>query len=212
MVRPRIFAVAARPGFTVVELMIVVSIIAVLTIVGLASVGSNRDERAVRNATVIVADTIQELRTRSMMTARAIVVQIDRGNPEGGQAALVSWFESLDNACGNAPGTRTGQIPFTHNQMTSRTRNTSLTDLGPLTPGFDRSLRFCITPSGRFVDPVSGLPFPRLGASPYDGVARIEIRNVQCRGITCRRGGLSSVLQIDTSGLVEVLPPGSGVL
>jgi hypothetical protein len=191
--------------------MIVVTIIAIITVVALASVGNNRDERAVRSSTVILTDTFQELRTRSMMTARAIVVQVDRGNPETNVQAMVSWFESLDNACGNAPGTPTGTLPFVHASLSSRTQNVSITEIAPLTPGFDRSLRFCITPSGRFVDAISGLPFSRIAGSNYDGLARFELRSVRCPTLSCSRGGLFTVVQIDSSGLVEVLAPGSRV-
>lgn len=198
-------------GFTLAELMVVVVIIAVLSAVGLATVGNNRAERDTRNAVARVSDTLLEIRSRSMLTGRAIVVQVDNGDPVAGRIAQISWFESPDNLCANASAILTGRAVLDHRDSSSAFGQVTIDIAVPLASGFTSSARFCVVPSGRVVDPLTSRPVERVGASVYDGRVYLRVSEVRCirGGNNCSLGPLRVLMAIDYTGLVEQLAPGA---
>jgi len=199
-------------GFSIIELMMVVVIIAVLTIVAFATFGGQREERDLRRATVEVASLLQEIRGHATSTGRAMVVQIDESDLGSGSGpGLISWWESLDNTCGSIPPNVTGSYVLDYNDLSTGTGRATITRVEPKTSGFGASVRMCITPSGRVVDPLTMRPVPAVGGATYDGQLFIELNLVRCRTGGCETSPFFTTVTLGFTGLTSSLPPGSRI-
>lgn len=106
-------------GFTLIEMMIVVAIIAILSMIGIPSYNSyvTRAKRAVAKQFMLTIASKQE---QYMLDARQYATNIDNGSIAGGKLNLVTPPEvihhytfSLDPACSTTPPCTTYSIKAT---------------------------------------------------------------------------------------------------
>lgn len=202
-------------GFTLVELMVVVAIIAILASLGASYMRTPRDEKAVRGSATAVAGLIGQARNRAMSTGNAVIMVFEAHEPladpiEGGtvgDGTRLSRIEIYDSAtadCLDRESTplipvrildpEAPDLPYRHAVIT-RVAPANASGIGQI----------CFTPTGRVVDPLTGRPLVNIGSSVFGGRMLIEFRPVNCDGGTCSVKPDRLVLSVGFNGLTETM-------
>jgi prepilin-type N-terminal cleavage/methylation domain-containing protein len=191
-------------GFTIVELMVAMTLISILAMVGVAALGRQNDGRNVRYVAAQISDLIQESRSRALTQSRAVILELTAGGT--GQASVVRWFESANNLCNGVPGTAvpSGEWVMDPSANSRRTRNVSIMRVEP-SPG--ANLRLCFLPTGRIVDAATGRPLAPLDVTGLGGRAYIELLPLTCASGVCSETPYRMTLAANFNGLSEVLAP-----
>jgi prepilin-type N-terminal cleavage/methylation domain-containing protein len=192
-------------GFTIVELMVAMTLMSILAMVGVAALGRQNDGRNVRYVASQLSDLIQESRARALTQSRAVILELTAGGTE--EASLVRWFESSNNLCNGVPGTAapSGQWIMDPTANSRRTRNVAIMRVEP-SPG--PNLRLCFLPTGRIVDAATGRPLVPLDAAGLGGRGYIELLPLTCTNGACAPTPYRMTLATNFNGLSEVLAPG----
>lgn len=210
----------AAAGFTLVELMVTFSLIAILVGITGSYFRSPRNERAVVGATHAITSMFAELRNRAMSTGNAVIVRVEAnvGYPDivtgeslgsgGTRASRLQVYDSTSASCRDAKATMLFNDPegivlnALEPELPYRTaviaRVEPSTNLGVSV--------ICFTPSGRVVDPSTSRPITAVGNSVFGGRLLLEIRSAVCDGPECAYAPERATLALGFNGLVQVLP------
>lgn len=199
-------AARVERGFSLTELMIAIAIVSILAGIGLAAMGSGRQERALRRATATVTGTMQELRAFAVSSGRAVVVSITPGEITSETAATMSWWFSEDNTCGGIDPGVVNTLTFATRGDNRQTRNVVIERAGPLDG--DGNLVFCVTSTGRVIDPATLRPLARFGGLAYDGQALIELIPATCTTTACTPSAYVTTVSFGFNGMTELMPAG----
>ncbi|MBL8601855.1 MAG: prepilin-type N-terminal cleavage/methylation domain-containing protein [Myxococcales bacterium] len=151
----------AAAGFSLVELMVVVVLIAILSALAIPSMLQAGRERRVQEASTSVVDIFRNARGRAMYRGRAQMVLV---RPSG-SALRFDVFESANSRCRDGQfGAATGDSP----NLTTVIETLDLATTyyardginATVTPGSTNRLRVCYTPMGNAF----------FGTSAYTGV------------------------------------------
>lgn len=177
-------------GFTVVELMVVIAIIAILAGLFAATLALPNDRRALNTAGVAITQFMQEVRQTAIRQGTPVVVML--GTPTGlssGELGRVTAVGSSDGTCFNTNNTPLDTLIFASTDLSAdvdklpRTRVVRAQPSGKRHVGIletfpsDAADALCFLPSGRMVG-VNGRPIPMRmgdGRNEFGGMALIEI-------------------------------------
>jgi prepilin-type N-terminal cleavage/methylation domain-containing protein len=191
-------------GFTITELMVAVLILAILAVVGISSTARQADSRAVRAASALVIELVQESRARSLSSSRAVILEF----VAGGTAAesSIRWFESTNNLCNGVLPTAdpAGEVILDPAAGTGRTRNVALMRVAPAAAD---TIRLCFQPTGRVVNAATSRPFFPLSLDGLGGRAYIELNPLTCTRGTCTVTPYTVTVAVGFNGLAEVMAP-----
>ena len=143
-------------GFTLIELMIVMTIIVVLASLAFSNLGSKKTA-PIKAATNDMIGFLQDARTRAAAGFRAVGVEVDWGVPNPG---VLTMHESLGPECAqvdwaNSIGTLNLAASDTYGGTTGHGAGADVR-IVQVTPS--TVTRVCVTPDGRVLDGGSGLP------------------------------------------------------
>jgi prepilin-type N-terminal cleavage/methylation domain-containing protein len=191
-------------GFTIVELMVAMTLMSILAMVGVAALGRQNDGRNVRYVASQLSDLIQESRARALTQSRAVIVEFTAGGTEA--ASLVRWFESANNLCNGVPGMAdpSGEWIMDPTANSRQTRNVAIMRVEPAAGA---NLRLCFLPTGRIVDAGTGRPLAPLDVSGLGGRGYIELLPLTCANGACAETPYRMTLATNFNGLSEVLAP-----
>jgi prepilin-type N-terminal cleavage/methylation domain-containing protein len=163
-----------RPGFTLIELVITVTIIAALVFVGATSLRTT-DTQATRDRGFDIVELLRRARYHAARQNVAVVVRVvpfDATLSGGGKTrGLVEAYAGSDTACPQP--------------VTAASERLAAVDFGLLTPGGapapglavirpasvageGASDGFCIRPNGRILANATGQPIPSLSSDPAE--------------------------------------------
>ncbi len=201
-------------GFSLIELMVVVSIVAVLVSIAGVYLSSPRDQRALTHSAAETVRLLQQLRNRAMSTGNAVILRVSAHQPlpdmmDGwaplGMGTANSQFEVFDSVGANCtPREADVLIPAEVMDPTDPTlpyRHTVVTRIAPVGTGGIREV--CFTPTGRVVDPLTNRPFAAVGSSMFGGRFFIEYRPASCAGGDCHLRPFRTTVVVEFNGLVE---------
>lgn len=196
-------------GFTIVELMVVVAVIAAIAVTGLLAMSGGGEQRALNSATQNFSDALTEARARAIAQNRAVIVRVSEGLfGRGAGAARIDWFYSSSDLCADRLTAVAGSRVLVHQRQSGQLRRTTITRVSPSLTATPGVMELCFQPNGRVVDPALGRPMRPGDGSVFGGRALIEVSSVRCQGSTCSVGPLASVISIGYAGIVERMPPG----
>jgi prepilin-type N-terminal cleavage/methylation domain-containing protein len=165
-------------GFTLIEFMIVVAILAILTALAVPTISGTMGDSRLRDAMNEVRFFLAEARARATERNVAVVVVIDRGAPLGGDFAL---WEGTSRDCSTVD-TSTPALLGPYVMGTDlRFRETGLSSISMGGTDQGASIDLCIRPDGGVylrpaVTPITGplqFRFRRYEAASPVGVERI---------------------------------------
>lgn len=206
-------------GFTLIELMITISIIGILMVTASSYLATPRDEKAVEASAAAMTQLFAELRNRAMSTGNAVIVRIEGHRPlndmvtgdsvgNGSRSSRIEVFDSTTSACRDAGTTMVlndpvglvfdptdQQLPY-RNVVISRVTPSSVLGVAMI----------CFTPSGRVVDPGTNRPLPAIGSSAFGGRLIVELRPASCRASQCELSPERVSLGLGFNGLVQRMP------
>lgn len=158
-------------GYTLVELMLTVAMVAVLAVVTLPPVIQAVQKREVVNAAQAVLDLVEFSKVQAAMRNRAHELEITF--PNGGNAVF-KVNEGGSSACVNLNATE-GVRSLTLDQYFPSIQVVGMTPSDVRDPTTNR-WAFCIKPDGRVLRPDTGMPFTAGAASGYAaGEVRISL-------------------------------------
>jgi prepilin-type N-terminal cleavage/methylation domain-containing protein len=190
-------------GFTLVELMIVVTIIGLLTVAGGLYFGATRERRSVDSATQSAATLMMELRNRAMSNGQPVIFRLAASRVgDGSGEGSITWSDATDGTCTDINAVQLGQ------QMLSATddvRGYSTATIARISPASSGTTDLCFTTSGRLVSAVGSRPVGAVGASPFGGRTFVEFVATQCEGSTCVQRPMRRTLALEFNGMTQVL-------
>ena len=210
---------AHRPvGFTIVELMITISIVGILLAVGGAIIRNPRNERALEGSSAGFQQLSQRARNRAMSTGNAVVLRIDSHFPvsdaitgemvgNGSQNATLQVFELVGADCDSFRPAAPLIDPIVLDPLAPRSpyRHGVVTRLAPGPVGAS-SVELCYLPTGRMVDAETGREFENIGGSPFGGRVLIELRAIACLDAFCEAMPGSRTIAVNSNGMAEEMP------
>jgi prepilin-type N-terminal cleavage/methylation domain-containing protein len=163
----------ARPGYTLIELMIVVVLIGVVTALAAPQLSQAWANNAVSDASNETIIAFRTAITQAKRQGRAIGVFIDRG----GATQIVRVDRSLDNLCSNLPtdctvvgpgygGLNCGLHAMTLTDSYYVNRGVKIRTLGIDNGAGEAaraSIRICVPPRGQISEMVGAIPTPIVG-------------------------------------------------
>ena len=207
-----------RAGFTIVELMITISIVGILLAVGGAIIRNPRNTRALEGSSAGFQHLAQRARNRAMSTGNAVVLRIDShfavsdtltgemiGN--GIQNTTLQIFELVGADCDSLRPSAPLIDPIVLDPLAPRSpyRHGVITRLAPGGVGAN-SVEVCFLPTGRMVDADTGREFENIGSSPFGGRVLVEFRPIGCMEAFCEAMPGSRTIAINANGLAEEMP------
>lgn len=195
-----------RPGFTLVELMVVVTIVAILAASGALYMGAATEKRQVDRAVGRIASVFQELRGRAMSNGQPVILEVSASNVgEGSGEGSMTWFDSTNGTCNDTSATQVGQHVLTPGDRTTRYLSSTILRVAPATSG---ATRLCFTTAGRVVNAVSSRPVAAVGSSTFGGRTFIELAPTRCEGSTCAARPHRRTVALEFNGLTQKMPEG----
>lgn len=191
-------------GFTLVELMVVVTIIGVILGAGLVYLGATRDVRSINQAVQSTSLQLQQLRVRAMSNGQPVLVDIGASAlGEGSGDAQIAWFDSTNGSCIDPNRVAVGTVTLLPNDGSARYRDSVITDVQPSATG---DLTLCFTTAGRVVDASTARPFAAVGNSEFGGRVFIEMTPTRCAGDdNCTALPIRRTLAVEFNGLTQSL-------
>lgn len=153
------------PGFTIVELMIVVVIVGILVAVAVPFLYDYRDQRIGNDASRSLTQHLRGVRSLASSTNRAMTVHVTEGGGVGSVSGVgrLAVYPSADSSCVAGGGAPDPNLTLDFAQLYPKD-NVQIVKVSP-TNGDSPALRFCIKPDGRVVDLGTRQPLYANGAS-----------------------------------------------
>lgn len=205
-------------GFTLVELMITISIVGILLAVGSAIIRNPRNERAMVGASSGFSQLSQRARNRAMSTGNAVIMRVQSHRPttdvitgqmvgNGSGNTRIEIYELAGADCDSLRPSAPLIDPVILDPLspTSPYRHGVISRLAPGGASSNR-VEMCYLPTGRMVDAATGREFANIGGSPFGGRALYEFRAVNCQETLCRLVPGSRTVAVNANGLAEVMP------
>ena len=211
-------AALLRRGFTLVELMITISIVGIMLAVGGAIISNPRHERALEGSSAGFQQLTQRARNRAMSTGNAVVMRVDSHRPvsdlitsemvgNGAGNTQIQIFELAGADCDSLRPSSPLIPPIVLDPFEPRApyRHAVMTRLAPGGAGANQ-IEMCFLPTGRMVDADTGREFDNIGSSPFGGRVLFEFRALGCYDAFCQAMPGSRTIAINSNGMAEEMP------
>lgn len=190
-------------GFTLVELMVVVTIVAILSVSGAVYFGAAAERRRLERGLNETTSLLQQLRNRAMSNGQPVILRVSASDVgEGSGDGSLTWFDSTNGTCNDASRVQGGQELLTPGELNGNYRGSTITRIEPATSG---AAELCFTTAGRVVNPLSSRPVPAVGGSSFGGRTYIELATTECEGTDCVARAQRRTLSLEFNGLTQLM-------